>query len=73
MQRLPDLKEIREHVKESLRTIRPDIKRNLNPTPYKVSIVPNVLNKNRVVFFKYLLIDEIFEAMPKVLYFINIF
>lgn len=36
MQRLPDLKEIREHVKESLRTIRPDIKRNLNPTPYKV-------------------------------------
>jgi len=39
MQRLPDLKEVREHVKESLRTIRPDIKRNLNPTPYKVSIV----------------------------------
>jgi len=39
MQRLPDLKEIREYVKESLRTIRPDIKRNLNPTPYKVSIV----------------------------------
>lgn len=37
-QRLPDLKEVREHVKESLRTIRPDIKRNLNPTPFKVSI-----------------------------------
>ncbi|CAI6364366.1 unnamed protein product [Macrosiphum euphorbiae] len=38
MQRLPELKEVREHVKESLRTIRPDIKRNLNPTPYKVSV-----------------------------------
>lgn len=36
MQRLPNLKEVREHVKESLRTLRPDIKRNLNPTPYKV-------------------------------------
>lgn len=39
MQQLPDLKDIREHVKKSLRTIRPDIKRNLNPTPYKVNIV----------------------------------
>lgn len=43
MQRLPDLREIREHVKESLRTIRPDIKRNLNPTPYKVKNILNVL------------------------------
>jgi len=42
MQRLPDLKEVREHVKESLRTIRPDIKRNLNPTPYKVSVTDDL-------------------------------
>ncbi|XP_050440641.1 nicotinate phosphoribosyltransferase isoform X3 [Adelges cooleyi] len=41
-QYLPDLKEIREHVQESLRTIRPDIKRNLNPTPYKVSVSNNL-------------------------------
>ncbi|GJQ78107.1 hypothetical protein Trydic_g2445 [Trypoxylus dichotomus] len=37
-QSLPSLGEIREGVKASLRTIRSDIKRNLNPTPYKVSV-----------------------------------
>lgn len=65
MQRLPDLKEIREHVKESLRTIRPDIKRNLNPTPYKVSIVPNILRKCKD-FFQYLLFNKIFKVMSKI-------
>lgn len=34
---LPTLQEIKEKVQSSLRTLRPDIKRNLNPTPYKVS------------------------------------
>jgi len=47
MQRLPELREVREHVKESLRTLRPDIKRNLNPTPYKVSTFIKL-------YFKYL-------------------
>lgn len=35
-QPLPTLMEIRESVKEDLKTIRIDIKRSLNPTPFKV-------------------------------------
>ena len=31
------LQEIREHVQHSLRTLRPDHRRSLNPTPYKVT------------------------------------
>lgn len=33
---LPNLQVIRRKVQNSLRTLRPDIKRNLNPTPFKV-------------------------------------
>lgn len=36
--RLPKLKDIRQKVTDSLKTIRQDHKRNLNPTPYKVSV-----------------------------------
>lgn len=38
VQDLPTLDDIKSHVKESLKTLRPDIKRTLNPTPYKVSV-----------------------------------
>ncbi|KAJ8983175.1 hypothetical protein NQ317_016277 [Molorchus minor] len=37
-QSLPSLEEIRENVKISLDILRPDIKRTLNPTPFKVSL-----------------------------------
>lgn len=37
-QPLPTLPEIRKLVQDNLKTIRPDIKRNLNPTPYKVPL-----------------------------------
>ena len=35
---MPTLDQIRDNVKESLRTLRQDHKRSLNPTPYKVGV-----------------------------------
>ncbi|XP_017775010.1 PREDICTED: nicotinate phosphoribosyltransferase-like isoform X2 [Nicrophorus vespilloides] len=39
---LPSLAEIRNKVQASLKTLRPDIKRNLNPTPFKVAVSDNL-------------------------------
>ena len=38
------LSKIRERVQASLKTIRQDIKRPLNPTPYKVAVSENLFN-----------------------------
>ncbi|CAK9802338.1 Nicotinate phosphoribosyltransferase [Anthophora quadrimaculata] len=43
-QPLPTLQEIRNRVQESLRTLRNDHKRNLNPTPYKVAVSDDLYN-----------------------------
>ncbi|XP_033331436.2 nicotinate phosphoribosyltransferase isoform X2 [Megalopta genalis] len=43
-QPLPTLHEIRNRVQESLRTLRNDHKRNLNPTPYKVAVSDDLYN-----------------------------
>ncbi|XP_037298580.1 nicotinate phosphoribosyltransferase isoform X2 [Manduca sexta] len=38
------LSEVRERVQSSLKTLRQDIKRNLNPTPYKVAVSDDLYN-----------------------------
>ena len=43
-QPLLTLQEIRNRVQESLRTLRNDHKRNLNPTPYKVAVSDDLYN-----------------------------
>jgi len=41
---LPNLQAIRKRVRASLKTLRPDIKRNLNPTPFKVAVSDRLYN-----------------------------
>jgi nicotinate phosphoribosyltransferase len=38
------LNQVRERVQKSLKTLRQDHKRNLNPTPYKVAVSDNLYN-----------------------------
>ena len=48
---MPTLDQIRDNVKESLRTLRQDHKRSLNPTPYKVT--GKYMNSNENILLKY--------------------
>ncbi|XP_021701524.1 nicotinate phosphoribosyltransferase isoform X3 [Aedes aegypti] len=43
-QAMPSLEEVRDRVQNSLRTLRQDHKRTLNPTPYKVAVSDNLYN-----------------------------
>ncbi|XP_059220232.1 nicotinate phosphoribosyltransferase isoform X2 [Stomoxys calcitrans] len=43
-QQLPRLEQVRERVQMSLKTLRNDHKRTLNPTPYKVAVSDNLYN-----------------------------
>lgn len=47
-QKIPTLDQVRDHVQTSLGTLRQDIKRNLNPTPYKVRI--SKCNRNSIIY-----------------------
>uniref|UniRef100_A0A1I8MF89 Nicotinate phosphoribosyltransferase n=1 Tax=Musca domestica TaxID=7370 RepID=A0A1I8MF89_MUSDO len=44
VQPLPRLEQVRERVQMSLKTLRNDHKRTLNPTPYKVAVSDNLYN-----------------------------
>ncbi|XP_062546674.1 nicotinate phosphoribosyltransferase isoform X3 [Armigeres subalbatus] len=43
-QAMPSLEEVRDRVQNSLKTLRQDHKRTLNPTPYKVAVSDNLYN-----------------------------
>ncbi|XP_018576452.1 nicotinate phosphoribosyltransferase [Anoplophora glabripennis] len=58
-QPLPNLEDIRENVKSSLKILRPDIKRTLNPTPYKVSVSDNLYNFLHTLWLEHAPIGEL--------------
>jgi len=42
--KFPTLQQLRNHTKECLKSVREDVKRGLNPTPYKVSVSDKMYN-----------------------------
>ncbi|XP_066938180.1 nicotinate phosphoribosyltransferase [Macrobrachium rosenbergii] len=59
-QNLPTLDEIRNRVQESLKTLRQDHKRNLNPTPYKVGVTDELYNFMHDLWLQNAPIGELF-------------
>lgn len=52
-QELPTLQQIKERVQITLKTLRPDIKRNLNPTPFKVLVHMYIILDTTIHFFSF--------------------
>lgn len=57
---LPVLSDIRQRVMESLASLRSDIKRNLNPTPYKVSVSDQLYHFMHTLWLQSAPIGELF-------------
>lgn len=60
VQKLPSLKEIKEKVNNSLKALRSDIKRNMNPTPYKVAVSDELYQFIHDIWLKNAPIEELF-------------
>lgn len=56
-QQLPTLEQVREKVQISLKTLRNDHKRTLNPTPYKVGLALDII--------KYIYYKEFLQSLPR--------
>uniref|UniRef100_H2YXI3 Nicotinate phosphoribosyltransferase n=1 Tax=Ciona savignyi TaxID=51511 RepID=H2YXI3_CIOSA len=58
-QSFPSLQELKKTASDSLKTLRQDIKRELNPTPYKVSVTNEMYNFLHELWLKYAPIGEL--------------
>ena len=56
----PSLMNIRETVKDSLKTLREDHKRSLNPTPYKVAVSEKLFNTLHDLWIQHEPIGELY-------------
>lgn len=57
---IPNLQEVKESLRQNLKTLRQDIKRNLNPTPYKVAVSDNLYTFLHDFWLKNAPIGELF-------------
>lgn len=59
-QKLPNMEAIRKVITKGLKTLRPDIKRTLNPTPYKVSVSDDLYTFLHEIWLQNAPIGELF-------------
>ncbi|XP_053205545.1 nicotinate phosphoribosyltransferase-like isoform X2 [Panonychus citri] len=57
---LPDLSDVKRKVEEGLNTLRPDMKRHLNPTPYKVSVTETLYGEMHSIWLEKAPIGELY-------------